>query len=504
MFAPFRYPGILICILSTTVAAQDFSRFARCHQADQQLAMAADNQKRADREILLYDLYIDLKQIFDDETAAKSDVPVGLRRRCKDKKLEAYNKALRNTDATLINTYKVQWQAAEIREAEKQYKDALALYDRAAQLAPNDAEIQMKYFKIWDRHQRSGMDLRQKTLKTEELRNFLRDSEKRLNQIIAIKEAAPEIHNEALDILCNLHEELKEELKLKSCLESMFQTDPKNPRALRSLANYYLKRNLPEQAAPYLEGLQKIGQATPSDIQARAKVLAQANRYHELLELADTALKKNPTDKVYLNYKAKAESGLGNEKDLKKTLARLAKVDPESSILREYQAGVREKKGDEYLSGGLPSNALASYRSAMTLLSPDSSYLFKVQRKVALIIFDHYRSAAKDSAAMEVDMKEVVRLLKPILREKNPDPEILRIFVKATILAKDYGQSEEGCSKLFEEFAALNNRSEITLCADAYLKLGKRAKASLLYETSARKGQYSKEDIDAERKKRSL
>ncbi len=507
MFPRF-FTFFLGTLLANTSLSQDFGLFARCNEVTKQLELAAAPQSRSDRESLLYDLYVDLKSLYAEEKNKKSTIPLGLLRRCQKLKNEALDKAYLNSDPVVKNNYKVQWQMGEITQARKHIKDALIFYDRAAALAPDDAEVQLRYYKVWDVQMRGGLNQKDRALQSSELRHYLSTAESRLLRITALQEARPEIRIEAYSALCDLYQilldrkMLRDPAKLKNCWESLLQVDRDHLKALRWLVDYHTQKETLFQALSYLEALRRLKQASAADNQQLAMLYLNAKRYRDLLALVETELKSDKRNKIYWNLRARAEQALGEDASLKKTLAVLKKIDPRSPLLRQEDALKYEREGDEFLFKKLPSSALSSYRKAMTFLTPQDPLLFKVQRKAALIIFDHYKDPkAPRNSATEIDMKEVVRLLSPILTDKAPDPSILRIATKAALWAKNYAFGELSCKILFERFGDLNNRAEIAYCAEIYMKLGKKDAVRDLFESSEKKAQYSREDISAERKK---
>jgi hypothetical protein len=488
---------------------QDYSQFARCNETKKQVAQAGEALKRPDREKLLYDLYIDLMALFKERSHSNASIPKSLRDSCIQNKWKAYMSALDNADKTFASNMKIRWQTAELQEASGELDAALKLYAEAAKMEPENAELQMKYFKIWDSQKRKTLNLQNQEINTEEIRRFVDESETQLKRIQSIRDGSREIRIEATQVLCELYSELsavfRSSEKLVACFENLLSLDPSQQKALRALANFYLKKGLKSQAAPYLSRLANLGVASQSDRNVTAGVLAEQRNFPELLKFAEAELMKSPHDKDALENKAIALQGLDRKIELLETVKLLRKVNPQSAIIKEIDALKLVGNGDDYLSQGLPSNALAAYQQATRLLGPESHNLYRIQTKIALLIFDHHKSQNfENKDVVAIDMKEVVKLLSPVLKEKTADPEILRTSTKAAYLASNYEIGEQFCERLFNEFPSLNNKSELLDCADIYIAVGKRAKAAMLFDLCARKPQYQRTEIEAEKRRRHL
>ncbi len=489
--------------------AQDFAKFSRCNEATKQLAQAGDALNRSTRERLLYDLYIDLMPLFQEKAKSQSGLPKSLRISCTQTKWNAYLTALANGDETFQSNFKIRWQTAELEEAAGLEKEAMKRYAMAAEKEVNNSEVQLKYFKIWDAHERKRINLGQQQINNDEIRRFVLDSEVKLKRIVGIRDSGREVKIEATSALCDLYRELgvvfSNTDKLINCYESLLSFEPNNERALRTLADYYLKKGLKTQATSYLARLQNLGAASESDQAVTAKTFIEQKNFVALLNFSETILEKKSTDKDALEYKALALQELGKKLELAEVIRQIRKVNPRSEFLQEVDALKIENSGDDFNSRGLPGNALASYQSATKLLGSNSHNLYRIQRKIALIIFENHKADnfSRKEAAL-VDMKEVVKLLSPILKEKNPDPEILRITVKAAYLAKNYSMGEGFCERLFNDFPMLNNKTELFNCADIFIGAGKNSRAKELLNEARKKPQYSSDEIDLEKQRRKL
>jgi hypothetical protein len=501
--------GFGLAFLSLQGHSQDYSKFSRCNEASKQASEAGESLNRSTRERLLYDLYIDLLPLFQEHRKPNSKIPKSLRTLCIQTKWNAYLTALENGDDSFKSSFKIRWQTAELEEAFGLEKEALKRYALAASQDPNNSEVQMKYFKIWDSHERKRLNLNKQVINNDEIRRFVLDSENHLKRINSIRDSSRETKIEATIALCDLYRELssifKSSDKLLGCYENLLLLEPNNEHALRTLADYYLAKGLPNQAAGYLSKLQNLGAATSSDRAVAAKTFIDQRNFIGLLKISEGILEKNSSDKVGLEYKAIALQELGRKIELSAVIQQLRKVNPRSDFLREVDALKVENAGDDFNVRGLPGNALASYQSATKLLGPGSHNLYRIQRKIALIIYENHKAdnfSRKDAVA--VDMKEVVKLLSPVLKELNPDPEILRTGVKAAYLARNHEVGVGFCEKLFSEFASLNNKPELLNCADIFIAAGQTGKAKSLLDQSRKKSQYSSDELDLEMKRRRL
>ncbi len=421
-----------------------------------------------------------------------SGVPLSFLQNCTRSKLESFERNAASADSTGAASYRFNLVVAKIRELQKNYPAAQVYYQKASEADPSDYFSQQRSWRLWDKAQFSNLEKFSKSSISPKDFDDIRLRSKKLIEALVNNPKAP--LSDRTEALNHWAEYLKLTGQGAQAMEQwkrVLALDPRNLKAMASMAQFEITRNRLPEARKLLESL---APQMPKEYLVQRELIALQlgdRDFNAAISTAKTASVNIP-DRVDLKAQlAAAYQGLGRADEAENLNQQVLKKDPENKIARATESLIHEAKGDKWSGENLTGKAIAEYQLALNYKAENSD----LREKMASKIYAYRRAQGLHAdEATKKDLDAALNLIEKEVESDSTPTARLELFVLAAEKSSKPKRAAPVCDRYQKIFEDFKSTAIVVACVEAYRSANRPKKADEVLEAALKNPRFKAEN----------